>query len=115
MRITQAEPSVIDLAVPHPEGGFDPEAGLVVSEWQVSGDRFMIGHTANLDDPDAPILVREADIATRPDSGMSYAEGRCTGCTTRSRIALGDGGTMLLLEHQAGCRWFRKLARRAAA
>jgi hypothetical protein len=112
MRITQQPPVAIDLAVPHPEGGYDPEAGLVLTEHQVTGV-FMVGHTASLTDPDAPIILREADISDRPGSGLGMAEGRCVRCVTRSRIIRGDDGTMLLLEHQPGCTWFHKLLRRA--
>lgn len=102
------EVQVIDLAVPHPEGGFDPEAGLTLTTMRVTG-RLMIGHTASLADPDAPILVREADIASPPPSGLSWAEGRCPGCIARVSIHRDGQGTLMILEHQPGCRAFRRL------
>jgi hypothetical protein len=111
-RIAQLTPIVIDLAVPHPEGGMNPEAGLVLTEMPVRG-RFLIGHTASLADPDAPVIVRQADITSRPDSGLSAAKGRCPRCIAKTAIWRSDAETVLVLEHQAGCRAFRKLLRRA--
>lgn len=106
------EPLVIDLARPHPEGGMDPEAGLALTEMDVTG-RVMLGHTASLADPDAPILVRETDINGPPDSGLGYAEARCPRCIAKVTICRSDAETMIVLEHRPGCRAFRKMLRQA--
>jgi hypothetical protein len=98
---------VLDLANPHPGGGMDPEAPLVLTEWQVTG-RVMTGHTASLDDPDAPVLIREADISDYP-GGALYVEGRCPGCIAKTAIFRDEGETLLVLEHRPSCRAFREL------
>lgn len=107
-RVTQPQPTVIDLAKPHPEGGFDPEAGLVLSELAVTGT-VATGHTLDLADPDAPILVREDSISAAPDGGALYVEGRCPRCIARTTILRSPGQTLLVLEHEAGCREFAAL------
>jgi hypothetical protein len=101
---------VIDLASPaEPErGGMDPEAGLVLTEMPVTG-RVMTGHTADLDDPAAPILIRETDISGPPASGALYVEGKCPSCITKSAIFRSDGETLLVLQHEPGCPAFRRL------
>jgi hypothetical protein len=109
MRITQPGPVVIDLSVPHAGGGFDPEAPLVLTGMRVAG-RVMIGHTASLDDPAAPVLIREADISDYP-GGALYVEGRCPSCTARAAIFRDEGETLLVLEHAADCAELAALLR----
>jgi hypothetical protein len=99
---------VIDLAVPHPLGGMDPEAPLTITEIAVTGT-VATGHTSDLADPDAPILVREDSISAAPGGGALYAEGRCPGCIARTTILRSPGQALLVLEHEAGCAEFAAL------
>jgi hypothetical protein len=93
-------------------GGHSPAARQVLTAWQVTGP-VMIGHTTSYDDPDAPILVREADIMSPRPGSAGYAEGRCTDCIARPVIARGEDQTLLVLEHEPGCPWMAGLLRQA--
>ena len=95
--------------------GPEPEPPLFLTPMEVTGTRFMIGHTRNLADPAEPVIVREADISDPPASGLGYAEGRCGECTARVTVGSigGSGDVMMVLEHQDGCRAFRELLAQA--
>ncbi|MDQ2874515.1 MAG: hypothetical protein M3Y33_06795 [Actinomycetota bacterium] len=99
--------SAIDLSAPS-HGGFDPEAPQHLAEVGVTG-YVAVGHTADAQDPAAPIYMNPADTAF----SAGVTEGRCVGCITRPFIGRAGAGTMLLLEHQAGCPVLGRLAAKA--
>jgi hypothetical protein len=89
----------------------EAEPPVYLTPMEVTGTRFMIGHTRNLADRAEPVIVREADISDPPASGMGYAEGRCGECTGQGHVGSigGSGDVMMVLEHQDGCRVLREL------
>jgi hypothetical protein len=87
---------IIDLASPEPQ---------FLTPFRVTG-RLRIGHTWDLADQDEPVVIREADDV-RP--GARIAGGRCPGCVAKVTIGNLDDFTLLVLEHQTGCRWFTAL------
>jgi hypothetical protein len=100
--------AVIDLAGGPEYGGRDPRARQILMPLQVRG-RLRVGHTLDLRDPDAPIWVEEQPAARL--SGQ-VADLRCPGCV--SKIDIGEmDGTLVVIEHQPGCRWLRGFLRRA--
>lgn len=98
------EPLVIDLSRPHPEGGHDPENPQFLAPFKITG-LFMPAHT-RAGDAEAPVVIRQGDIIT-PDAAQ-LADLRCTDCTASVTIGPLDGNTMALIEHAAGCAWFRR-------
>jgi hypothetical protein len=95
-------------------GGLDPEVPQVLTTWQVMGP-VLVGHTPDMDDPDAPIVVREGTAILPGADGTGYADGRCGSCVAHMTIARGGDGTLLNIEHQAGCPVMAGLLRMAGA
>jgi hypothetical protein len=89
---------VIDLA-----SGPDPQ---ILAPFTVTG-HLVIGHTASLADPDAPVIVRQGDVIA-PDAAQTI-DLRCARCTATLSLGPLDGHTLALLEHEDGCSWFRQL------
>src|SRR5215831_19046528 len=54
-------------------GGHHPIAPQVLTKVEITGP-LAIGHTYDYADPDAPIIVREADIVAPDPGGTGYAE-----------------------------------------
>jgi hypothetical protein len=89
-------------------GGMDPGVPQYATSWEITG--FLArGHTSDLEDQDAPILVDARDTAT----GDGVMEGRCPSCEASPTLALGRDGSLLILEHERGCPWLDELAQRA--
>ncbi len=101
---------IIDLAGGgEPEyGGLDPRAKQILYPLKVRG-KLRVGHTWSLSDEDAPIWVED-----QPAAGLSglAVDLRCPQCVTKADVGELDG-TLILLEHQPGCRWLRGMLRRA--
>jgi hypothetical protein len=103
--------AVIDLAGgpdEPPYGGHDIRAKQIFYPLRVRG-RLRVGHTRSLSDENAPIWVEEQPAARL--SGQ-VADLRCPGCVSRCDIGELDG-TLVVIEHQAGCRWLRGMLRRS--
>jgi hypothetical protein len=83
-------------------GGRDPEVPtLLLTHWQVTG-LVQIGHTADIEDPDAPIVVHECPVIPGAD-GVASVDARCRHCVARLIIARGEDRTLLVLQHEGGC------------
>jgi hypothetical protein len=116
-RLAQAGPArVIDLSNSDPgppqRGGHDPGVPTVITRHEITG-RLLIGHTTDLDDPDAPIIIREAGTVRPGADGTAYADGRCRSCVAHPALAVGDGQAVLIIGHEPGCRAMAKLLRAA--
>jgi hypothetical protein len=100
---------VIDLAVPHPEGGLDPEARL----WRLELPAMpvVIGHAEDYHgSPDGPILT----------DGVMHAPGCvpvqvCSACDVEVVVASDPAFTFLIADHQPGCPRYAELAERLAS
>jgi len=75
---------------------------------QVHG-RLLLGHTAALADPAAPVLV----TAVIEPGGAGTLDATCSGCSPAGQLGQLGPDTMLVLEHQHSCPWFAGLAARA--
>lgn len=100
--------AVIDLSGGPEYGGRDPRAKQVLYPLRVRG-RLLLAHTADLRDESAPILV-EREV--RPGGGQA-ADARCARCVARGDFGELAPDTVLVLEHQDGCRWFAALMAKA--
>lgn len=69
-------------------GGRDPGVPQVLTYHPVTGPA-MAGHTADYSDPDAPIVVREADTVLPGPGGVSAADSRCRSCVATPYLAVG--------------------------
>jgi hypothetical protein len=85
-----------------------PIPPVVMMPVRVRG-RFMVGHTRSFDDPDAPVLVFEDEMRTGPGE----VDARCRSCNASSQLGPLGGDTLLLIEHETGCRTMAELARKA--
>lgn len=97
---------VIDLSSPDgPErGGLDPEAPVSIWAGLVRG-RLHVGHTADLDDPHAPIFTDPRhDIAA-----AGLADLRCPGCVPRAAFGPFGDDTMIAIGHEPGCPWLAEM------
>jgi hypothetical protein len=108
----RAEPQVIDLSVPHPEGGYDPESGLIV---------LTVWHS---DDPAFPadgVMARER-LAVPPGSEIDL---RCPDCTCSVTVFTGElaavaarrlGADLVAgVAHSPSCPWLARQIRSGAA
>ena len=99
--------TVID---PGKGGPAQPVRPVVLSPVRMRDGRFMVGHTRSFTDPDAPILIEESEVRTGPGE----VDALCRTCAPRSQLGRLGADTLLLVEHQPGCRALRKLAAKAA-
>jgi hypothetical protein len=67
-----------------------------------------VGHTADLADPEAPILVHERPVLIPPGGEL---DSRCKGCVASVTVARDGDQVLVILEHKRGCpvmaRWLR--------
>jgi hypothetical protein len=100
--------AVIDLAGPQ-MGGHDPSVPQVMTTLAVRG-KLLVGHTASLADPDAPILI---DPTATAYPGARAADLRCPRCVAKVDVGELDGATLAVLGHEPGCRALAGMLRRA--
>ena len=100
--------AVIDLAGGPAYGGHDPRATQVLWPVRVRG-RLLLAHTSDLRDESAPILL-EREL--QPGAGRS-ADARCPGCVAKGDFGELGPDTVLVLQHQDGCRQFAGLMAKA--
>jgi len=114
-RITFADGSsciaVIDLAGGDgPEyGGHDIRAPQIMLPLAVRG-RLLVGHTTDLSDPHAPILIDPRDTAY---PGTGTADLRCAECIAKVDVGELDGDTLAVLGHEPDCGWMDAALRSA--
>jgi hypothetical protein len=85
-----------------PHGG---TCGNIIVPVKITG-YLQIGHTFDLSDPAAPIWTDPA-ATVYPDA--PYGEGRCETCVAKVSIGRLGGGTLMVLEHAADCRWLTEI------
>lgn len=118
-------PVVIDLAVPHPEGGFDvlagppavptgtrlviigPPAQILVREEDCDGPLAVVHGRAGLD-----VALTEPQLAPCPPRG-GYLIKTCPGCEVQPHLEQMDSWTALVLTHEGGCPELARLLRGA--
>jgi hypothetical protein len=105
---------VIDLAVPHSEGGMDPEnlrvriTSLARGLSRIRAPRLpvRIGHAIDVRDPEAPIYT---DGAVIPPGGAAFLDCECPDCDSGLVVLPNQepGVTWFVVEHSASCPAFR--------
>jgi hypothetical protein len=90
-------------------GGFDPGVPQHLTPVSITSKEVATGHTWDFDDPGEPILVPDDSIISRPDSSLSYLEGRCPSCVAGTMVARDPERTLVILQHERGCPWMEKL------
>ena len=90
-------------------GGRDPGVPQLMTALAVRG-RLVVGHTADLGDPAAPIVI---DPAVTAYPGGGPVDLRCGKCVAKVDVGQLDGATLAVLGHEPGCRALAGFLRQA--